>query len=96
MLVGVAALSAWGLYRFNQILATKPAPHADSLPAKIAAEATRYREAFADQYGEMFGITMIICIVGAFVGLLIAGRHTHAESPDVYSPRPWVPVADDE
>ena len=82
MLVGVAALSAWGLYRFNQILATKPAAHADSLVEKIAAEATRYREAFADQYGEMFWITMIICIVGALVGLLIAGRHTHARADE--------------
>lgn len=92
MLVGVAALSAWGLYRFNQILATKPAGPGGSLAEKIAAEATRYREAFADQYGEMFWITMIICVVGAFIGLLIAGRHTHAETGGVRSDECGVPV----
>ncbi len=78
MLIGVAALSAWGLYRFNQILATLPSEGGDSLAAIIAAEALRYRKAFALQYGEMFWITSIICVVGAFVGLLIAGRHVHA------------------
>ena len=79
MLVGVAALSAWGLYRFNQLLATLPSEGGDTLAGKIAAEAARYRLAFSMQYGEMFGITAIICVIGALVGLLIAGRHTHAD-----------------
>lgn len=78
MLVGVAALSAWGLYRFNQILATLPNQGGQSLAAKIAAEAARYKLAFSMQYGEMFGITAIVCAVGALLGLAIAGRHTHA------------------
>ena len=46
--------------------------------AKLAAEAARYKLAFSMQYGEMFGITAIVCAVGALVGLAIAGRHTHA------------------
>ena len=78
MLVGVAALSAWGLYRFNQILATLPSPGGDSLAEKLAGEATRYRAAFAMQYGEMFGVTAVICAVGAAIGLFIAGRRTHS------------------
>ena len=78
MLIGVAALTAWGLYRFNQILATLPAVHADTLPAKIAAEAERYRTAFAMQYGSIFFITTIVCVVGAFFALFIGGRHSHA------------------
>lgn len=78
MLVGVAALSAWGLYRFNQILATLPSPGGDSLAAKIAGEATRYRTAFSMQYGEIFGITAIVCVVGAALGLFISGRKTPA------------------
>ena len=73
MLVGVAALSAWGLYRFNQLLATLPSEGGDTLAGKIAAEAARYKLAFSMQYGEMFGITAIICVVGALLGLLIAG-----------------------
>lgn len=79
MLVGVAALSAWGLYRFNQILASLPAEQTTSIIAKIAAEAARYQKAFAMQYGEMFAITAIVCVLGGLVGLLIAGKHTHAE-----------------
>lgn len=80
MLIGVAALSAWGLYRFNQILASKEAADAGaSLAEKFAAQAERYREAFAEQYGEMFYITAIVCVVGALIGLLIAGKHTLAE-----------------
>ncbi len=83
MLIGVAALSAWGLYRFNQILATLPSEGGETLAAKLAAEAARYQMAFSMQYGEMFGVTAIVCVVGALIGLLIAGKHTYAdeESP---------------
>ncbi|MGI9163165.1 MAG: MFS transporter [Mycobacterium sp.] len=83
MLIGVAALTAWGLYRFNQILATLPAVQADNLPAKIAAEAERYRTAFAMQYGSIFFITTIVCLVGAFFALFIGGRNSH---PDAVTP----------
>lgn len=81
MLIGVAALSAWGLYRFNQILATLPRTEGDSLLAKVTAEAARYKLAFSMQYGSMFFITMLVCVVGALLGLLIASRHTHADEP---------------
>jgi len=90
MLVGIAALSAWGLYRFNQILAERlaalPQPDADSPLARAAAAAARFQkasvEAFAAQYGEMFGITAIVCIIGALLGLLIAGRNEHADEQE--------------
>ncbi len=91
MLVGVAALSAWGLYRFNQILATLPKPKTTNPLAIASAVADNYRKAFAMQYGEMFGITAIICVVGALIGLLIASRHTHADDPA----EPATPAADD-
>ena len=81
MLVGIAALSAWGLYRFNQILQSLPAPKADNLAAKLAAEGAKYKTAFAMQYGEMFGITAIVCIVGAILALFISGRKEHADEP---------------
>ena len=79
MLIGVAALTAWGLYRFNQILATLPATQADSLAAKVAAEAQRYRTAFAMQYGSIFFITTIVCLAGAAIALFIGGRDARAE-----------------
>jgi MFS family permease len=84
MLVGIAALSAWGLYRFNQILRSLPETktEATNLAARLAAEAANYRHAFALQYGGMFGITAIVCLVGAVLAVFIAGRQTHADAPE--------------
>ena len=79
MLIGVAGLSAWGLYRFNQILATLPSTPADTLAAKVAGEAIRYRTAFAMQYGSIFFITTIVCLAGAVFALFIGGRQTQAD-----------------
>ncbi len=83
MLIGVAALSAWGgLYRFNQILATLPSPGGNSLAAKIAGEAERYRTAFAMQYGSIFFVTVIVCLVGAALALFIGGKQAHLDETD--------------
>ena len=38
------------------------------------------------QYGEMFGITAIVCIVGACLALLISGRNEHADEPEAAAP----------
>jgi len=89
MLVGIAALSAWGLYRFNQYLqerlAALPAPAADTPGGILVAQAARLRtatiEAYTMQYGEIFGITALVCVIGAVLGMLISGRHEHAEEP---------------
>ena len=86
MLIGVAALTAWGLYRFNQIVATLPTPPADTLAAKIAAEAERYRTAFAMQYGSIFFITMIVCLAGAAIAVFIGGRTAHAVEDEAATP----------
>jgi len=83
MLVGIAALSAWGLYRFNQILATLPKPKGGNLLEIGAALAANTRLAYTMQYGEIFKITAIVCLVGAVLGLLISGRHEHADEPAV-------------
>ncbi|MFK0040586.1 MFS transporter [Paenarthrobacter sp. NPDC090517] len=83
MLLGIAALSAWGLYRFNQHLAGLPAgTGGDTLAERLSAEAGRVREAYALQYGEIFSITAIVCVVGAVLGLLISAREEYAEEPD--------------
>jgi hypothetical protein len=79
MLIGIAALSAWGLYRFNQHLASLPAGTGNNLVERLAAQAARVRTAYVMQYGEIFGITALVCVIGALLGLLIAGRHEHAE-----------------
>jgi hypothetical protein len=48
----------------------------------LSAEAGRIREAYALQYGEIFSITAIVCVVGAVLGLLITGRDEFAEEPE--------------
>lgn len=78
MLIGVAALSAWGLYRFNQIMAELPKPTGTVF--EIANQlAQNGRTAFAMQYGSIFFITTIVCLVGAVIALFIGGRQTHAD-----------------
>ena len=83
MLLGVAALSAWGLYRFNQILAGLPPATGDTLGERLLAEAGRLREAYALQFGEIFAITAIVCVIGALLGLLISARNDYAEDPEL-------------
>lgn len=82
MLIGVAALTAWGLYRFSQILATLP-------PSPVSA-----LEAFALMYGDIFKVTVAICVVGALLGLLIGARREHADEQRVTNTEPQLaPVA---
>jgi MFS family permease len=90
MLIGIAALSAWGLYRFNQYLqerlAALPAPKADTPGGILIAQGARLKqatvEAYVMQYGEIFAITAGVCLVGAILGLFVAGQHEHADKPD--------------
>jgi hypothetical protein len=82
MLVGIAALSAWGLYRFNQILPTLPV-HGTTFLEQTTSIAQNARLAYAMQYGDIFKATTIVCVVGALLGLLISGRHEHADEPVV-------------
>ncbi|MCG7593596.1 MFS transporter [Mycobacterium sp. PSTR-4-N] len=90
MLIGIASLSAWGLYRFNQYfqerLAAIPAPTGVS-PGQMLLEQGRRqlqatREAYVLQYGEIFVITAVVCVVGALLGLLISARDERADDPD--------------
>ncbi|MDI3315082.1 MAG: MFS transporter [Mycobacterium sp.] len=81
MLIGLAALSAWGFYRFNQIVAglTASIPDNASLAVRIAAQAHLYRQAFAQMYGGIFTVTAVVCVVGALLGLLVSSRRVRAE-----------------
>ncbi|KAA8968187.1 MFS transporter [Mycobacterium sp.] len=83
MLIGVAALSAWGFYRFDQILAHKMAalPSHASLAEQLASRAQMAREAFAEMYGGIFTVTAYVCVAGALLGLLLGGRPVHADEP---------------
>ncbi len=82
MLIGLASLSAWGLYKFNQYLAAMPKPKGTNLLEIGAQLAANVRAAYTMQYGQIFFITMIVCAVGAVIGLLITGKKERAEEPD--------------
>ena len=54
-------------------------PGRDNLPSGWPPRRPTIREAYVLQYGEIFTITAIVCVVGALLGLLISGRHEHAD-----------------
>jgi MFS family permease len=82
MLIGLASLSAWGFYKFNQYLAELPKPKGANLMEIGAQLAANVRIAYTMQYGEIFFITAIVCVVGAVLGLLISGKNEHADNPN--------------
>jgi hypothetical protein len=81
MLVGVAALSAWGLHRFRALTADLATP----LP--FGVDALVYQQRFADyqravlaalrtEYREIFLLTSGVCLLGAVGALLISHRRS--------------------
>lgn len=82
MLIGVAALSAWGLYRFNQIMATLPKPSGTNVLEIAVKVAENGRTAYTMQFGEMFFITSLVCLAGAALALFIGGKAAHADETD--------------
>jgi len=92
MLIGVASLSAWGLYRFYQILNSKNAalPSGLSRTDRAVAQAQNLLPSFAAMYGEIFTVTAGVCVAGALLGLLISGRKEHVEEPEVPEQEPAV------
>lgn len=82
MLIGLASLSAWGFYKFNQYLAELPKPKGGNLMEIGAQLAANVRTAYTMQYGEIFFITAIVCVVGAVLGVLITGKNEHADDPE--------------
>ncbi|MUM35035.1 MFS transporter, partial [Mycolicibacterium sp. CBMA 361] len=92
MLIGMAALSAWGLYKFNQNLATLPRHRARSALEAQTQYADLVKTAYTMQYGSIFFITAVVCVVGAVAGLLIAGRHEQADEPETATEADPAPV----
>jgi hypothetical protein len=85
MLIGVAALTAWGLHRFQQLTAGLIPP----LPvngmteefAKATAEYTKaIQGALLAEYHEIFQVTSVLCVGGAIVALALGSRRSTAES----------------
>jgi len=79
MLVGVAALSAWGLHRFQEFTKDLPTP----LPFGVSQEEflrqmATYQRALQDalrtEYQEIFLATAAICALGAVLALLLGRK----------------------
>jgi MFS family permease len=86
MLIGVAALSAWGLHRFTQLTADLPTPlpfgvTATEFAARMATYLRAVNDALLMQYQEIFLITSGLCGLGALVAALLGGRPRVGERP---------------
>ncbi|RLK54750.1 MFS transporter [Actinokineospora cianjurensis] len=79
MLVGVAALSAWGLHRFHTLTASLVVPLPWGKTAEVAQREQReyldaLQSALLTQFTDIFLITAVLCAVGAAVALLLRVR----------------------
>lgn len=79
MLIGVAALTAWGLHRFRELTATlnTPLPFGqteDEFNAQFAVYERLLSDALVTQYREIFGICGVLCAVAAVGALSLPGR----------------------
>lgn len=85
MLVGVAALSAWGLHRFHSLTAglNTPLPFGispEEFQRQIADYRAKFNHALLTEYTEIFLITSAICAAGAVLALFVGtGRKADSE-----------------
>jgi hypothetical protein len=79
MLIGIAAVSAWGFYRFQSLTAHLDTPVPFGVEPAVFAErladyTAKVRAALHVEYTEMFLITAVLCLLGAGVAMFIGGR----------------------
>jgi MFS family permease len=86
MLIGVAALGAWGVHRFHTQTAhlVTPLPigmSREEFARRLAAYLAAVRAALRAEYADIFWATAAVCAVAALLGLAI-GRRSPAADPD--------------
>jgi MFS family permease len=77
MLVGLSALTAFGLYRFHQILGT-PILTDPSLRARVDHLQRLVAAAFLQEYGEIFIVAAALCALAALVMVATIGQRLRA------------------
>jgi MFS family permease len=73
MLIGLAALTAYGLYRFHQILGT-PQLNDPDVRARVDHLERLVAAAFLQEYREIFAVAAGVCLLAALVAGLTIGR----------------------
>lgn len=79
MLVGIAAVSAWGFYRFQSLTAHLDTPlpfgvDPETYQHRLADYTAKVQAALHTEYTEMFLVTAFICLLGAAVATLMPAR----------------------
>ncbi|MFC5832047.1 MFS transporter [Nonomuraea insulae] len=79
MLVGIAAVSAWGFYRFQSLTAHLDTPlpfgvDPETYQRRLADYTEKVQAALHTEYTEMFLVTAFICLLGAAVATLMPAR----------------------
>lgn len=82
MLVGIAALSAWGLHRFHSLTSSLDVPIPVLYPSEqefrsaMDSYVGALKDALLTQYTEIFGITAALCVAGAALATLLGSRRS--------------------
>ncbi|HWN33654.1 MAG TPA: MFS transporter [Pseudonocardia sp.] len=88
MLIGIAALSAWGLHRFTELTATLDTPlpfgvDAVTYARQLATYTRAVDAALLTQYREIFRLTALLCLAGALSAALLGGRPSKTPAQDL-------------
>ncbi|WP_395111295.1 MFS transporter [Actinomadura sp. SCN-SB] len=86
MLLGVSALSAWGLHRFHALTADLEMPLPFLMPEqeferRLAAYEAALQDALRTEYGEIFLITAGLCALAALLALAAPARRPSTPGP---------------
>jgi hypothetical protein len=73
MLIGLAVLTAYGLYRFRQILGTPQLTDPD-VRARVDHLERLVGAAFLQEYREIFAVAAALCVLAAVVAALTIQR----------------------
>jgi MFS family permease len=81
ILVGIAALSAWGLHRFTELTAALNPPLPFGVDAaryaqELAAYTAAVKAALLTEYREIFQLTALVCLAGAATAALLGRTST--------------------